>query len=140
MGLQMRMQSCTPLLNVADIEASLRFWRDLLGFAVASSYEYEGRLAFAMLRSGEARVMLNRHGGDPVARRARPPYTEAMVFLSVDSVHDLVRDLRAKGFDAPEPSRESYGLDEVIVRDPDGYEIGFTSPVPAGDGEPVARD
>jgi hypothetical protein len=75
--------------------------------------------------------MLNRHGGDPAGRRARAPYTEAMVFFQVASVAELVRDLRARGFEAPDPSRESYGLDEVILRDPDGYEIGFTSPVPA---------
>jgi catechol 2,3-dioxygenase-like lactoylglutathione lyase family enzyme len=136
----MNIQSCTPLLNVEDIDASLEFWRGLLGFEVANSYSYEGRLAWAMLTCGAARLMLNRHGGDPAARRQRAPYTEGMVFFDVDSVHDLVRDLRAKGFDAPEPSRESYGLDELIIRDPDGYEIGFTSRVAADADRSVARD
>jgi catechol 2,3-dioxygenase-like lactoylglutathione lyase family enzyme len=121
--------SCTPLLNVADVEASLGFWRDLIGFAVTYRYEPDGRLMYASLQSGEVRLMLNGRGGDPADRRARPHYTEAVLSFGVPSVHQLVRDLRAKGFDAPEPAAESYGLDEIVIRDPDGYEIAFTSPI-----------
>jgi uncharacterized glyoxalase superfamily protein PhnB len=127
----MTVQTIKPLLNVADIEASLGFWRDLIGFEVTTRFEYEGRLGFANLRSGEVDLMLNARGGDPAGRRARPHYTEAVIYLGVPSVHALVADLRAKGFAAPEPERQDYGLDEVVVRDPDGYEIAFTSPVAA---------
>jgi uncharacterized glyoxalase superfamily protein PhnB len=125
----MTMQTCRPLLNVADIEASLKFWRDLIGFEEITRFESEGRLAFANLRSGEVELMLNARGGDPRARRARPHYTEAVLYFGVVSVHDLVRDLRAKGCEAPDPEAQEYGVDEIILRDPDGYEIAFTSPI-----------
>jgi uncharacterized glyoxalase superfamily protein PhnB len=127
--------SCTPLLNVADVEASLAFWQGLVGFEVTFRYEPDGKLMYATLQSGEVRLMLNGRGGDAAARQARPHYTEAVLYFGVPSVHQLVRDLRAKGFAAPEPTAETYGLDEVVVRDPDGYEIAFTSPIaelPAG--------
>ena len=123
--------SCTPLLNVADVEASLGFWRDLIGLAVTYRHEPDGKLMFASLQSGEARLMLNGRGGDPAARRARPHYTEAVFNFAVDSVHALVGELRAKGFAAPDPVAEEYGLDEIVIRDPDGYEIAFTSPTVA---------
>ena len=110
---------------------SLTFWRDLIGCEVVTRFEHEGRLAFAQLKSGDVQLMLNARGGDPSPRRARPHYTEAVFYFGVLSVHDLVRDLRANGFETPEPERQEYGLDEVVVRDPDGYEIAFTSPVPA---------
>ncbi len=125
----MTLQSCRPLLNVADIETSLGFWRDLIGLEVVTRFESEGQLAFASLKSGEVELMLNFRGGDPAARRARPHYTEAVIYFGVASVHELVRDLRAKGFDAPEPEAQAYGVDEIVVRDPDGYEIAFTSPI-----------
>jgi uncharacterized glyoxalase superfamily protein PhnB len=128
----MTVETVKPLLNVADIEVSLAFWRDLIGFEVTTRFEYEGRLAFANLRSGDVELMLNARGGDPAPRQARPHYTEAVIYLGVPSVHALVANLRGKGFAAPEPERQVYGLDEVVVRDPDGYEIAFTSPVPAG--------
>jgi catechol 2,3-dioxygenase-like lactoylglutathione lyase family enzyme len=125
----MTMQTCRPLLNVADIETSLRFWRDLIGFQEITRFVSEGRLAFANLRSGEVELMLNARGADPGPRRARPHYTEAVLYFGVVSVHDLVRDLRAKGCDAPDPERQDYGVDEIVLRDPDGYEIAFTSPI-----------
>jgi catechol 2,3-dioxygenase-like lactoylglutathione lyase family enzyme len=127
----MTIQSCRPLLNVADVEASLGFWRDLLGFEVVTRYQAEGRLAFAQLKSGDVELMLNFRGGDPAPRRARPHYTEAVIYFGVASVHGLVRDLRGKGFEAPEPERQIYGVDEITLRDPDGYEIAFTSPAAA---------
>jgi len=37
------MQTCRPLLNVADIEGSLTFWRDGVGFEVVTRYPSEGR-------------------------------------------------------------------------------------------------
>src|SRR5580693_2890266 len=126
----MIVQSCKPLLNVADIEMSLTFWRDLIGFEEMNRFDHEGELVFASLRSGDVELMLNARGGDPAPRRARPHYTEAVIYLGVPSVHDLVRSLRARGFDAPDPETQAYGLDEVTVRDPDGYEIAFTSPTP----------
>jgi glyoxylase I family protein len=124
----MTIQSCRPLLNVADIETSLSFWRDLIGFEEVQRFDYEGQLVFASLRLGDVQLMLNARGGDPAPRRARPHYTEAVIYFGVDSVHDLVRDLRAKGCDAPDPEAQEYGLDEITLRDPDGYEIAFTSP------------
>ena len=123
--------SCTPLLNVADVEASLGFWHGLIGFDVTYRYEPDGRLMFAGLQSGEVKLMLNGRGGDPAARRARPHYTEAVFSFGVPSVHALVADLRGKGFAAPDPEAEDYGLDEIVIRDPDGYEIAFTSPTRA---------
>jgi catechol 2,3-dioxygenase-like lactoylglutathione lyase family enzyme len=125
----MQIQTCRPLLNVADIETSLGFWRDLIGFEVETLFEQDGRPAFAGLRSGEVVLMLNARGGDPAPRQARPHYTEAVIYLGVGSVHDLATALRAKGFAAPVPERQEYGVDEICVRDPDGYEIAFTSPI-----------
>jgi uncharacterized glyoxalase superfamily protein PhnB len=122
--------SCTPLLNVADVEASLDFWQGLIGFGVTYRYAPDGRLMFASLQSGEVKLMLNGRGGDPSARQARPHYTEAVLSFAAPSVHALVTELRAKGFAAPDPEAEVYG-DEIIIRDPDGYEIAFNSPTSA---------
>jgi catechol 2,3-dioxygenase len=124
----MTILTCRVLLNVADIDTSLGFWRDLIGFEVVDRFDDEGQTVFASLRSGDVLLMLNARGGDPEPRRARPRYTEAVIYLGVESVHDLVRAMRAKGLDAPDPEPQEYGLDEFTLRDPDGYEIAFTSP------------
>ncbi|MFI4973901.1 MAG: VOC family protein [Caulobacterales bacterium] len=125
------MQACRPLFNVADVEASLVFWRDKLGFEETHRFDWQGRLMFAQLRRGDVEIMLNGRGGDPAARRARPHYTEAVFYFRVDDVHALYSDLTAKGLAPTAPETQEYGLDEVFLRDPDGYELSFTSPTPA---------
>jgi uncharacterized glyoxalase superfamily protein PhnB len=117
-----------PLFNVADVGASIAFWQGALGFKLIQSFEYEGRLAFAQLKSGEVEIMLNGRGGDPAARLARPHYTDAVFYFRADDVHALFQDLTTKGFAPTPPERQDYGLDEMYLRDPDGYELSFTSP------------
>ena len=124
----MNLQGCRPLFNVADVDASVAFWQSALGLEVIFRFEDEGRAMFAQLKSGETEIMLNGRGGDPVARRARPHYTEAVFHFQVDDVHALCRDLQAKGLAPTEPERQDYGVDEIYLRDPDGYELSFTSP------------
>ena len=124
----MAIMEVRPLFNVADVGASLAFWRDNLGFEPVQTFEWEGRLAFARLKSGPAEIMLNGRGGDPAARLARPGYTDSVVYFRVDDVHALWRELTAKGVAAKAPERQDYGVDEMILRDPDGYELAFTSP------------
>ncbi|HUZ13327.1 MAG TPA: VOC family protein [Caulobacteraceae bacterium] len=77
--------------------------------------------------------MLNARGGDPARRLKRPHYTEAVIYFGVESVRELAHRLRAQGHDAPEPEAQPYGLDEIVLRDPDGYEIAFTSPSVSAD-------
>lgn len=125
----MTFSSCRPLFNVSDVAASVAFWRDMLGFKVTQEFEYEGALAFAQLSHGEAEIMLNGRGGDPAARKARAGYTDAVFYFRVESVHALRRDLVAKGAPVGEIEAQEYGLDEMILRDPDGYELAFTSPI-----------
>lgn len=122
------MNSLTPLLNVQDVTRSLAFWRDLLGFEVVGSYDWEGGLAWARLQRRQVQVMLNGRGGDPGHRLARERYTDAVLCFAVDDVHALVRDLRAKGLQVEDPEAQEYGLDEIVVRDPDGYDLAFSSP------------
>jgi glyoxylase I family protein len=130
----MRIQDCRPLLNVSDMEASLGFWRDMLGFEVAYAWEHEGQVAFATLRNGNAELMLNRPG--EIARPGpgtadRPSYSDAGLSFRVADAHAVHRSLAAKGWSAQGPTREMYG-DELLARDPDGYQLAFVSPLPEG--------
>jgi glyoxylase I family protein len=127
----MAMQGCRPLFNVADVAASLAFWRDGLGFEETQRFEWEGQIGYASLKCGEAEIMLNGRGGDPAARQARPHYSEAVFYFRFEDVHALCRTLTARGLQPTEPETQQYGLDEVYLRDPDGYELCFTSPTRA---------
>lgn len=121
----MLMQRLTPLLNVADVERSLSFWRDALGFAVTDRFELDGVLRWAELRSGEVVVMIN--ASDASLGRERSEDGGVVIYLRVGSVRDLHAELAAKGVELAEPEPQDYGLDQVFATDPDGYAVCFVS-------------
>jgi len=52
-----RVSDLIPFLHVSDVKASIAFY-EKLGFAIDDTYEQEGRLVWASLRSGSAALML----------------------------------------------------------------------------------
>ncbi len=144
----MKLVRATPYLRVADVERSLAFSRDGLGFIVSRPLEQEGRTFWAQLANGPFTVMLSDHpsrfvdddGHDDVHEHDDDGHhffrgVEAvaagelnlMTFLYVADADDAYRELLANGvtpFDTP--IDQPHGLREFLVRDPDGdyYAVG----------------
>lgn len=123
----MRIERQTPLLNVADVATSLTWYRHL-GFQEMRRFESDGALVWALAGNGPHHLMLNQ--SDRIAateRRARPHYGDVVLYVAVESAADAHAVLTAAGF-APGPvERQAYGVDEFVLRDPDGYEVAVTS-------------
>lgn len=123
-----------PELGVTDIEASLRFWRDLCGFAVLYDRPEEG---FACIEREGARLMLDRIGStrDWLAAPAERPFGRGMnLEIAVASVAPLLAALEGAGWPMFLPLEEkSYRVGDAVVRvrqfivqDPDGYLVRFS--------------
>ena len=56
------LSSLTPNLIVADLERSIAFYRDILGFTVETTVPDAAPYVFAILRSGPVEVYLNAPG------------------------------------------------------------------------------
>ena len=50
-------------LTCKDLEASIRFYRDAIGFAVGLTFENEGRVVTAVVEAGDCRIVLNQDDG-----------------------------------------------------------------------------
>lgn len=115
-----------PVLRVADLQRSLAFYRDRLGFAV--EFVHEGFYA-SVSRDG-AHVHLQ--CAPPAPRdQATFEHEEAIdVCLVADGVAALSAAYAAAGVPFTVTLREMpYGA-EFYVRDPDGYVLGFVQPAP----------
>lgn len=123
------------LLNVSDLERCLPFYRDLIGLQVDASWaDDQGRMRWARLgATGGCALMLNQPSGDALEDRAsRPTYRDAVVYLQLESTDELNaahQRLREAGAAPSEPHDETYGVREFLVRDPDGYELGISTPL-----------
>lgn len=122
-----------PLLQVFDMPASLRFYRDVLGFELASSSEPGDEADWVWLRRGEANLMLN----TAYERDSRPPapdparvawHEDASLYLGCPDVDAAYAHLQAHGIPSDPPSVAPYGMKQLYLRDPDGYIVCFQWP------------
>src|SRR4029453_14660086 len=50
-------------ITCKDLQASIRFYRDAIGFAVAQTFEHEGKVVAGVLAAGDCRIVLNQDDG-----------------------------------------------------------------------------
>lgn len=134
MGIEVR--GLTPLVQVYDMPTSVRFYRDLLGFEVVSTSPVLGkdRFHWALLRLGKAELMLNTayefDNERPVpADRARvAAHGDTVLYFGCPDVEAAYEELREKGAAVKPPKVAPYGMTQMSLRDPDGYELCFQWP------------
>lgn len=131
-----------PLLQVFDMPTSVRFYRDVLGFEVVSTSEPDGdHFDWALLRHGGVELMLN----TAYERDARPPAPDparlanrgdVALYFGCPDPDAAYAHLRAHGVDAREPVIPPYGMKQVYLTDPDGYNLCFQWPAEKVSREP----
>lgn len=122
-----------PLLQVYDMPASVRFYRDVLGFEVVSTSPKLGddRFHWALLRLGDAELMLNTayefdHERPAEPDRARTAaHGDTGLFFGCPDVDAAYDELSGKGLPLKRPHVTRYGMKQLYVRDPDGYGLCF---------------
>lgn len=123
------------LLQVFDMPASVRFYRDVLGFEVVQTSPREGdQFDWGLLRLNHAEIMLNT-AYEQEFRPARPEATrvaghrDTCLYFSCPDVDGAYQHLRAQGIEVEQPKVAPYGMKQLYVHDPDGYALCFQWPV-----------
>jgi catechol 2,3-dioxygenase-like lactoylglutathione lyase family enzyme len=107
-------------LKVASMEASVRFYRDVLGMELLYGGPYG---AFSSLRTSEAESpILNLEQGGLTADWGR------MIFHVAD-VDSSWNYLTEKGFDPERPHDASWGERYFHMHDPDGHQLSSARPL-----------
>jgi catechol 2,3-dioxygenase-like lactoylglutathione lyase family enzyme len=121
-----------PFFNVRDINASLRFYVDGLGFKLTNQWVHEGRLRWCSLKLGDVALMLQEFWSEGPDRNLPDGKVGVGVSISFECVDalELYREFRSRGVDAKRPFVGN-GLWDVTVIDPDGYRLSFESPADA---------
>jgi glyoxylase I family protein len=125
-----KVEGFAPLIQVFDMPRSVAFYRDILGFEVVTTSPPRGRDDFdwGLLRLDGVELMLNTayetddRPHTPDASRMAAHRDTAFFFgcRDVDAAYEY---LRAKGLDLEPPSIAPYGMKQLYLKDPDGYEI-----------------
>jgi uncharacterized glyoxalase superfamily protein PhnB len=126
-----RLTRLRPLLEVKDVEASIAFYADVLGFSCTSSIGEAGRRVWANLAKDDVMLMVNEmHTHDDEDDGAdhdhdHEPALTGSLYFDVEDVDALVLDVGGKVALAFGPEDRPHGMREIAVVDPDGYLLVF---------------
>lgn len=128
MGLEI--QGLCPLLQVFNMPRALAFYRDILGFEVVSDSGNGDDSSWVWLRLNDADLMLNDqyepgHVPDaPPAERIRW-HDDTCIHFGCPDPDAAYEYLRSKGVALDPPKVAWYGMKQLIVSDPDNYQLCF---------------
>jgi glyoxylase I family protein len=124
-----------PLLAVFDMAKSIHFYHDVLGFEIVSTSASEpgGPFGLALLRLNGAELMLNTAYDDG----ERPPnpdpariaaHIDTCIYLGCPDVDTAYAHLCAHQVEVKPPAIAYYGMKQLYVTDPDGFNLCFQWP------------
>ncbi len=120
----------TPLIQVFNMPRSLAFYRDTLGFEVVTDSGNGDSSSWVWLRLAGADLMLNDQyepGHEPSvcpAERVRW-HSDTCLYFGCPDPDAAFKFLRGKGVDLDPPKVAPYGMKQLLVRDPDNYQLCF---------------
>ena len=120
--------SIAPFFIVADMAATLSFYRDKLDFAVTFQ-EPAPNDFFAIVSRDGAMIMFKDVGVKPVPNHEREPAARWDAYLHVPDPDALAAELTSRGVTFSVPLKDTAdGLRGFELRDADGYVLFFGRP------------
>lgn len=117
-----------PVLHVSDVDASLRFYMDRLGFTNPWRYDNDGKTYVAQVDRQGCAVILTDTWPEKIGKglifvslNVKPETREA----AIAALDALRGELEAKGVSVKDGS---WGYRLLVVEDPDGNELFFNYP------------
>lgn len=117
-------KQAVPFFNMTNIEASVRFYVEGLGFQMTKQWVDDGKLRWCWLEIGNAALMLQEF------HPANVPTEKLGVGVSVcficEDALTIYREAKARGLAATKPFVGN-AMWVTSLADPDGYRIDFES-------------
>ena len=117
-----------PVLHVSDVDASLRFYMDQLGFTSPWRYEEDGRVRVAQVDRRSCALILSDQWPEKIGKalmfislNVEPPTCE----VATAALDALRAEFEAKNVAVKEGS---WGYRILVIDDPDGNQLFFNYP------------
>ena len=118
----LRLKALSVALTCDDVEKSIAFWVDGVGFHVKQRWEKDGKLLGVELIAGACMIGLSQD--DWAKGRNRTKGVGMSVYAETSQgVDALAERLRARGVDFGGPDTTDWGWRQVVLTDPDGFRV-----------------
>jgi catechol 2,3-dioxygenase-like lactoylglutathione lyase family enzyme len=120
------LQAAYPQLFVADFGVSCAFFERKLGFAVV--FQYGEPPFYGQVQRGAARLNLRHVDASPFDGDVREREVLLSAYIPVENMRALYVEYQASGAEFQQPlTKQPWGVEEFVVRDPDGNLLCFGS-------------
>jgi lactoylglutathione lyase len=129
---EVNVRQAVPFFGVTNMEASLRFYVDGLGFVMTKKWTPDGpdKVRWCWLEIGNAAVMLQECKKDHPPNSGHPEGKFGVgvsICFQCNDALELYREFKSRGIQAKTPFVGN-AMWVTIVEDPDGYKLDFESP------------
>src|SRR5215813_13233764 len=117
------LRSASPSFTVNDLDKSVAWYRDVLGFGVEEMWKDDGKVVGVSLRAGDVSFMIGQD--DWKKGRDRKKGEGFRIFCTTRrNVDDIAKRIKSKGGQLDhEPQDQPWGMRDFSVTDPDGFKI-----------------
>jgi len=114
-------------MTVNDIQKSLEWYQNVLGFSVTQKYEREGKMVAVSLAAGAARILIGQDDGAKGWDRVKGVAISLQI-TTAQNIDEVANRVRGAGgvFDA-EPADTPWGARMFRIKDPDGFTFVISS-------------
>ncbi len=118
-------------ITCKDLDAAIRWYRDVIGFAVDQTFEQEGKVVTAIVSAGDIRLVLNKDNGLLGWDRAKGQGFSMQINVAEAADVDAAaaRIKAAGGALIDEPADRPWGARMFQFKDPDGFKLGVSTPL-----------
>ena len=126
------LKSLTPNLIADNVQETVDFYVNILGFCLTNSVPGENGLVWAQISSGNVSIMLQDRESLEAgvsALKGFPTGASGLMFVMMDNIKDFYTLVKDKVKIARPMERSFYGHDEFSIFDINGYLITFSEEV-----------
>lgn len=119
--------SLSASFTVGDLAASVRWYSEVIGFAVDRKHEREGKLIAVSLRAGDVRILLTQDNGERGTDRVKGAGFSLQI-TTAQSLDALAAAIKERGgVLESEPVDTPWGVRMFRLLDPDGFRFTISS-------------
>lgn len=109
-------------LTVSDLQASLAWYRDILGCTVSREFARDGKMFAVSLRAGSVAILLTQDNGARGGDRIKGEGF-SLRLTTAQNVDELAAGIKARGGALDSEPEDGWGARVFRLRDPDGFKF-----------------
>jgi uncharacterized glyoxalase superfamily protein PhnB len=122
-----RAQKLSVSLSCNDLQKSLAWYRDIVGFTEGERYERDGSLRAVVLEAGDMQILIGQDDGAKGMNRAKGQGM-SFQFTTDQSIDDIANRIKANGGTLEsDPIDTPWGARTFRLSDPDGFKLVISS-------------